>query len=139
MNPNNKYKNLKVPGTITTPFGGKTRDEPVHPGVDFANKPGAPIQSFADGVVTGVGGKGDGSGNVVILKDKNGDVHQYGHLQNQAVKKNQIIKKGDKIGTMGASGNSYSPTGGDATHLDIRIAGKDGTWRNPMNYLRKTI
>ena len=44
MNPQ-KYKNLRAPGVVTTPFGGRTRGEAVHPAVDFANKSGTPIQT----------------------------------------------------------------------------------------------
>lgn len=131
-----KYNNLKLPGVITTQFGGKTRDEPVHPGVDIANASGTPIPAFADGVVTGVGGKGDGSGNVVILKDKEGNTHQYGHLQRAVVKPGQQVKKGQQIAKMGKSGNSYSPSGGDPSHLDIRIATAYGKWKNPLTYMR---
>lgn len=128
----NKYNKLRAPGVITTPFMGKTRDEPVHPGVDFANKSGTPIPAFSDGVITGVGGKKDGSGNVVMLKDKKGNVHQYGHLQKAAVKIGQMVRRGQRIASMGDSGNSYSPTGGDASHLDIRVASPDGKWKNPL-------
>jgi len=134
MNPRN-YKNLRLPGRITTPFGGRTKDEPVHPGVDIANVSGTPIPAFEDGVVTGTGPKTDGSGNVVTLKDKMGNTHQYGHLQNALVKPGTRVRKGQSIAKMGKSGNSYSPTGGDPSHLDVRIAKPNGQWENPMNYL----
>jgi murein DD-endopeptidase MepM/ murein hydrolase activator NlpD len=41
MNPK-RFNNLRMPGVVTTPFGGKTRGEPIHPGVDIANKSGTP-------------------------------------------------------------------------------------------------
>ncbi len=127
---------LKLPGRITTPYGGKTRGEAVHPGIDIANKSGTPIPAFADGVVTGVGPTSNGMGNVVTLKDSGGNVHQYGHLQGATVKPGQQVKKGQPIAKMGATGNSYSPTGGDPSHLDIRIATAYGKWKNPLTYLR---
>lgn len=130
-----KYKNLIVPGVITTPFNGKTRGEAVHPGVDFANKSGTPIKSFADGVVTGVKKDTNGFGNVVLIKDIGGNVHQYGHLQRAVVKPGTKVKKGQQIANMGKSGNSYSPSGGDPSHLDLRIASPDGKWKNPMSYI----
>jgi len=134
MNSNN-YPNLKSLGNITTPFGGQTRGEPQHPGVDFANKEGTDIPAFADGVITNVGTDSNGFGNVVHLKDAGGNVHQYGHLKASAVKPGMQVKKGQKIAEMGKSGNSYSPSGGDPTHLDIRIASAYGKWKNPMTYL----
>jgi hypothetical protein len=134
MNPK-KYNNLKLPGNLTTPFMGKTRGEPVHPGVDFANKEGTPIEAFADGVITRVGETDNGFGNIVTLKDSSGNVHQYGHLQGALVKPGMQVKKGQPIAKMGHSGNSYSPTNGPSDHLDLRIASPAGKWKNPMLYL----
>lgn len=135
MNPK-KYNNLKLPGNLTTPFGGKTRGEANHPGIDVANKPGTPVPAFADGVITTVGKTENGFGNIVTLKDAGGNVHQYGHLQGALVKPGMQVKKGQSIAKMGATGNSYSPSGGDPTHLDLRIANAAGKWKNPMTYLK---
>jgi murein DD-endopeptidase MepM/ murein hydrolase activator NlpD len=133
MNPKNKFKNL---GNLTTPFGGKTRGEAFHPGVDFANKEGTPIPALATGTVTTVGKTNNGFGNIVTLKDTGGNVHQYGHLQGSLVKPGQVVKKGQPIAKMGKTGNSYSPSGGDPTHVDIRIASPEGKWKNPSLYLK---
>lgn len=132
-----RYNKLKAPGNITTPFMGRTRGEPQHPGLDIANKTGTPIPAFADGQITSVGPTSNGMGNVVTLKDGNGDTHQYGHLQGALVKPGAIVKKGQPIAKMGATGNSYSPSGGDPSHLDIRIADAYGRWKNPSKYLNK--
>lgn len=131
-----KYNNLRVPGKITTPFGGQTRGEAMHPGVDFANKEGTPIPAFADGVVTDVGMKNNGMGNVVTLRDNNGDTHQYGHLQGSLVQPGARVRKGQPIAKMGKTGNVYSPSGGDPTHLDIRIVSAYGKYKNPLTYLK---
>jgi len=132
-----KYNNLRAPGKITTPFGARTKDEPVHKGVDFANKSGTPIPAFADGVITGVGTTNNGLGNVVTLKDAAGNNHSYGHLQGAVVKPGMRVKKGQQIAKMGATGNSYSPSGGDPSHLDIRISDAYGRYKNPLGYLKK--
>ena len=131
---NDVFKKL---GNITTPFLAKTRDEAQHKGVDFANKSGTPIPAFGKGTITGVGQKTDGTGNVVILKDSKGNTHQYSHLQHAIVKPGMKVKKGQIIAAMGKSGNSYSPSGGDPSHLDIRIASKFGRYLNPLTYLKK--
>ena len=127
---------LKLPGKITTPFGGQTRGEQFHKGLDIANASGTPIPAFADGQIQSVGPTSNGMGNVVTLKDSQGATHQYGHLQNANVKPGQIVKKGQPIAQMGKSGNSYSPTGGDPSHLDVRIVSAYGKFQNPMTYLR---
>jgi murein DD-endopeptidase MepM/ murein hydrolase activator NlpD len=131
------YKNLKTTlGNITTKFGGRTRGEAFHPGVDIANAPGTPIPALADGVITTVGKTSNGFGNVVTLKDGQGGVHQYGHLQGANVRPGMKVKRGQQIARMGRSGNSYSPTGGDPTHLDIRIANAYGKWADPTPLLQ---
>ena len=131
-----KYNNLRVPGKITTPFMGQTRGESKHPGVDFANKEGTPIPAFADGIVTGVGKSNNGLGNVVTLKDSGGNTHQYGHLQGALVTPGVRVKKGQPIAKMGKTGNVYSPSGGDPTHLDLRIVNAYGRYKNPLTYLK---
>lgn len=131
-----KYNNLRLPGKITTPFMGQTRGEVKHPGIDIANAEGTPIPAFADGVVTNVGAKNDGMGNVVTMKDNGGNIHQYGHLQGSLVKPGNRVKKGQAIAKMGKTGNVYSPSGGDPTHLDLRIVNAYGRYRNPLTYLK---
>ena len=133
------FKKLKIPGKITTPYGGQTRGEDFHPGLDIANASGTPIPAFADGTITSVGPRDDGSGNVVTLKDNGGNTHQYSHLQGANVRPGFRVKRGQKIATMGKSGNSYSPTNGDSSHLDIRISSAYGKWKNPLTYLNSFI
>lgn len=133
MNPR-KYNNLKRPGVVTTSFGGKTRGEANHPGVDFANKGGTPVQALANGVVTSTGQTRNGMGNVVTLKDEEGNTHYYSHLQGANVKPGRRVKKGEQIARMGKSGNVYSPTNSDPTHLDVRIVSAFGKYQNPMTY-----
>jgi murein DD-endopeptidase MepM/ murein hydrolase activator NlpD len=134
MNPT-RYKNLQAPGVVTTPFLGRTKDENPHKGVDFANKTGTPIPAFNEGDIVATGPTSNGQGNVVVLKDVNGDTHEYSHLQKPLVKPGMKVKKGQPIATMGATGNSYSPSGGDPSHLDIRIVSAYGRYKNPMTYL----
>ena len=137
-----KYTNLAQLGNITTPYGGKTRSEPFHKGVDIANKSGTPIPNMADGVVvsakTGMGkGSPDNSGNQVVIKDGQGNTHMYSHLRDVLVKPGQKVSKNQKIATMGDSGNTYSPTGGDASHLDYRVADAYGRYRDPSKIIKK--
>ena len=134
------YSNLKNIGNITTPYGGKTAYEPFHPGVDVANKRGTPVPFFADGVVTEVVKRkknGDnGFGNSVVVSDNQGNKHRYSHLHNAFVQPGQKVKKGQVSMQMGDSGSSYSPTGGDSSHLDYRIVSAYGKYKNPLTYLK---
>jgi murein DD-endopeptidase MepM/ murein hydrolase activator NlpD len=131
-----KYKNLTSLGNVTTPFGGKTKGEKFHPGVDVANVQGTPIPALADGQITTVVKTINGFGNIVTLKDREGSVHQYGHLQGSNVRPGQTVRRGQPIGRMGKTGNSYSPSGGDPTHLDVRIADAHARWKDPTPLLK---
>ena len=141
-NPLNKYKGLRSSlGVMTVPYGGPTRMEQQHPGVDFANEKGTPIPATVDGVVTKAEGghvQGENNfGNSVNVKDANGDEHQFHHLQDVFVKPGQQVRKGQQVATMGNTGATYSESGeGDGTHLDYRIVTAYGKYKNPMTYLR---
>ena len=128
-------------GNITVPYGGRTRYERFHPGVDIANEIGTPIQSFAGGTVTeAVGGKRKGNagfGNYVIITDDNGNKWRYSHLANEYVKVGQRVGTGQQIGAMGNTGQTYSLTGGTGSHLDLRLQNAAGKYLNPLTYTTK--
>ena len=131
------YLNFKKKlGNITTKFGGKTKNEKQHPGVDIANSEGTPIPAITKGVITAVGKAKNGFGNVVGVKAPNGDIQQFSHLKKSLVKPGQKIKKGQLIAQMGKSGNSYSPSGGDPSHLDIRIVDRYKKFKDPTPFLK---
>lgn len=142
INPLNKYQNIRHKlGVLTVPYGGQTRQEQVHPGVDFANEKGTPIPATVNGVVTKVETgrvQGDNNfGNSVNIKDANGDEHQFHHLHDVLVRPGQGVAKGQTVATMGNSGATYSESGkGDGTHLDYRIVTAYGQYKNPMTYLK---
>jgi len=126
-------------GVVTTPFGGATRYENTHPGIDIANKKGTSIPAFTGGIVVAVeeGRKqGDrGYGNYVIVKDRDGNQHRYSHLDKGYVKVGQRIEKGQPVGAMGNSGTTYSESGGDGSHLDYRVVSAYGKYMNPLSYI----
>ncbi len=136
-NPNKVFKNL---GVLTVPYGGKTLEEDVHPGVDYANEKGTPIPATVDGVVKKAEGghvQGENNfGNTVEIQDRNGDVHQFHHLEKLMVRPGQQVKRGQGVATMGNSGATYSASGkGDGTHLDYRIVTAYGKYKDPRPYI----
>lgn len=142
MNPvvppiNARYANL---GKITKGYGGTTRYENFHPGVDIANRAGTPIPSLTSGTVVGVStGHRNGEnnyGNQVAVRDNRGNTAFYSHLQNVQVSRGQPVGAGQKIGTMGASGSAYSPSGADPSHLDLRVVNAYGKYRNPFQFMK---
>lgn len=118
---------FKALGTVTVPYGGKTKFERFHPGYDVAAPIGTKLQPFAGGVVTGmrtgqVQTPGKPSfGNFVIIQDNQGNYHRYSHLNNVYIKVGQQVTPKTLLGTIGATGGAYSTHGGSGAHLDYRI------------------
>lgn len=136
------YQKLRKLGTVTTPYRGRTRFEPSHPGVDVANKVGTKIPSFTDGTVVGVdSGHKNGEnnyGNSVMIQDDRGNKHRYSHLHNAYVSPGQRVHRGQPVAEMGASGAAYSPSGGDPSHLDYRVVSAYGKYKNPLPFIART-
>lgn len=108
------------------PFGRKTTKR--HNGIDFAGKPDSPIFVTADGVVRHTGWV-PGYGQAVLVDHGFGYSTLYAHTTGVQVKAGEVVKRGDKIATMGSSGRS---TG---THLHYEVW-KDGQAVNPRNYFK---
>lgn len=100
-----------------------------HEGIDYAAPHGTPVRSVGDGVVTRAGW-GQGYGNMIVVKHRNGLETQYAHLSAFAknLKKGAKVERGDVIGFVGATGLATGP------HLDFRMR-KDGKFVNPADII----
>lgn len=92
-----------------------------HGGVDVGNVLNTPIYAAHDGTVTFVGTQ-NGYGKVIYMKGKDAKGRtvftRYGHLNSYGVTKNQVVKAGEQIGKMGATGRAT----GVHLHFEIRSA-----------------
>ena len=126
-------------GKITVGYGDKTEQEAFHPGIDIAAASGTPIKAPVDGVVTKVDdshtGVDNSFGNQVELRDMEGNLHQFNHLQNIVAKKGQQVRKGNPVATLGATGAVYSPSNSDPSNLDYRIVSSYNQYIDPMPYV----
>ena len=86
-----------------------------HYGIDFASDLGTPIKAMADGVVTLAENDLYFTGATLIFDHGHGISTLYMHLDEIFVEKDDIVKQGDIIGTVGSSGRSTGP------HLDVRL------------------
>ena len=70
-------------------------------------------------------------GNFVKIKHKNGQKTLYAHMKygSVKVKEGEIITKGEKLGTMGSTGNAYG------VHLHFEVRNSDESRENPYEYL----
>jgi len=86
-----------------------------HYGLDFAQKKGTPIKAMNNGIVTLAEKDLFYTGGTVIFDHGHGISTLYMHLDDLFVKVGDQIKKGDIVGSVGASGRATGP------HLDIRL------------------
>lgn len=119
-----------VGGYISSYYG--KRWGKLHKGIDIArtNRSTKPAILAAEaGVVEVAGYHQRGYGNQVIIDHGNGLKTLYAHLDSITVQAGDRVKRGDKIGIMGATGNS---TG---IHLHFEVH-ENGEVKNPIPYLR---
>jgi len=86
-----------------------------HYGLDFAKKKGTPIKAMNNGIVTLAEKDLFYTGATVIFDHGHGISTLYMHMNKIFVNVGDHIKKGDIVGTVGASGRATGP------HLDIRL------------------
>ena len=120
-----------VSGTITSPFGYRkspfTGRRTFHSGLDISNRIGTKIVSTAFGKVVFAGRK-TGYGNLVIIDHGYGKTTKYAHLRKILVHKNQQVKRGETIATLGNTGRTTGPH----LHYEVLV---NGTPVNPSKYI----
>lgn len=117
-----------VGGTVVSKFGPKSAGL-YNDGINIKAKEGAEVKASEDGVVAYVGNELKGYGNLVIVKHAGGWITAYAHLAKSSVTRGEKVSKGQKIGTVGATGNVTSPQ----LYFGLR-KGRDAV--NPQNYLK---
>ena len=100
-------------------YGGKAVGDSIHTGVDLASLAHAPIEAANTGVVRFAGELGI-YGNAVIIDHGLGLATLYAHLSAIQVRPEQTVKRGEIIGSSGATGLA----GGDHLHFGVAINGQ---------------
>ena len=130
------YKNpvlKKGKHKVTSPFGMRTifGKRQMHKGIDLVGEGSTldHIIAFDEGVVT-ISKCSGTAGEYVELNHGNGNYTRYLHMKTgtRAVKVGQVVKKGQVLGYMGATGNVT----GAHLHFDIKVGGK---FVDPAPYL----
>ena len=107
-------------------YNGREIGTSVHNGVGLASVAKAPIEAANDGIVRFTGPTGI-YGNSVIIDHGMGVSTLYSHLSSIGVKQDQIVKKGEIIGSSGMTGLA----GGDHLHFGVAI---NGQFVNPVEW-----
>jgi len=122
---------------------GMRLTRPVHFGEDWNGTGGGdsdlhdPIYAIGDGVVMFAADVRVGWGRVMLIRHAYRDPatgqvkfcdSQYGHLRKLLAKKGDLVKRGQKIGTMGNNRGMYAAH----LHFEIRHNLKTGMWRESV-------
>ena len=120
-------------GWVTSGFGHRRRPirggTSFHKGIDIAARPGTPILSPGDGVVTFSGYK-RGLGRTVMVDHGYGVVSVYGHNTKNYVKEGDRIRRGEILASVGRTGLAT----GSHLHYQINV---DGVPVDPMRYIHQ--
>ncbi len=104
---------LPVDGRISGKFGGQRIMNNVpknpHQGMDIATKEGTPVKASGDGQVVLAYPDLFYSGNMVVIDHGFGLQTIYAHLKDINVKRGDMVKKGDVIGSVGKTGRVTGP------------------------------
>ena len=119
------------PVTWGTPISGKFGQVSSswprgHAGIDFNGNTGDPVFAATDGRVQYAEFNYGGYGNLIMIMRRDGTQTRYAHLERIEVSKGERVSAGDRIGTMGSTGNSS----GSHLHFEVRV-GKALTPTNP--------
>jgi murein DD-endopeptidase MepM/ murein hydrolase activator NlpD len=102
-----------VTGRISGVFGsqrilnGKSRSP--HSGVDIAAPKGTPIKATADGLITMVHQNMFFTGKTLMIDHGHGVTSVYAHLSAIDIKEGALVRKGEVIGRVGATGRATAP------------------------------
>ncbi|MDJ1174898.1 peptidoglycan DD-metalloendopeptidase family protein [Roseofilum capinflatum] len=73
-------------------------------GVDIRAPIGTPVSAVGDGIVAYAGDRGS-YGQLVVINHPGGRQTRYAHLQTLQVSPGQTVRQGDRLGTVGTTGN----------------------------------
>ncbi|WP_457677797.1 LysM peptidoglycan-binding domain-containing protein [Thermovibrio sp.] len=130
---------LNRPIKFIFPLDGRvdpTIREEGYPGIFILSPPGAPVKAAETGIVRFAGENNKllkAYGKMVIIQHPQGFQTVYGNLDKIFVKKNQVVKRGEVIGTAGTSG----VWGRSGLYFDISRVYRGKTYHlNPLDILK---
>jgi murein DD-endopeptidase MepM/ murein hydrolase activator NlpD len=118
-----------VGGRIISSYGDKPGG--LHnDGINISAARGTPVRAAENGVVVYADDQLKGYGNLVLVRHADRWMTAYAHMDTITVKRGQVVKKGQKIGSVGTTGGVSVPQ----LHFEVR----HGTEAlNPVAFLAK--
>jgi len=103
----------------------------MHEGLDLIVSRGTPVLATADGTVESAASSRT-TGNTVRIRHAGGYETVYAHLESMNVRAGQRVRTGQKIGSVGMSGQAMAPH----LHYEVR---RDGTAVDPVGYFFASV
>ncbi|MBB6251362.1 LysM peptidoglycan-binding domain-containing M23 family metallopeptidase [Nitrospirillum iridis] len=108
-----------VTGQVISTHGAKPGGQ-YNDGINIAAPTGTPVVAADAGVVKYAGNQLRGFGNLVLIQHADGMVTAYAQLDQIMVEANARVARGQRIGTVGSTGNVTSPQ----LHFEVRQGNK---------------
>jgi lipoprotein NlpD len=115
-----------VEGQVMAQFG--TTEKRRHDGIDISAPEGTPVRAADGGTVVYSDNKMKGYGNLIIIEHRDHFFTIYAHNEENMVKEEVLVKRGDIIARIGKTGNAIGPH----LHFEIR---KGSIPLDPMRFL----
>jgi murein DD-endopeptidase MepM/ murein hydrolase activator NlpD len=113
-------------GVLTSPVG--QRNGTAHNGIDIGGmKIDAPVKSPVNGEVVFAGDSKGAAGIMVTVKDADGKLHSFMHLNSTGVAVGDKVDAATEIGGAGQTGNARG------IHVHYEVKGADGKPVDPLN------
>lgn len=116
-----------VQGRVISSYGAK-KGGLHNDGINIQAPKGTAVQAAENGVVVYAGSELEGYGNLVLVRHADRWMTAYAHMDRVLIKKGDVLKKGQSLGTVGSTGNVDSPQ----LHFEVRRGTKA---LDPKGYL----
>ena len=105
-----------IKGNVVSSFGVKSKGL-RNDGINIGADRGTPVLASERGIVVYAGNELRGFGKLLLIKHPGGWLTAYAHNEELLVKRGEILRRGQKIATVGSTGNVSSPQ----LHFEIRF------------------
>ena len=112
-------------------FAAARSGKRLHKGLDLLADVGTSVCAAKSGKVVSAT-QNKGMGKYIIIRHRGNIITIYGHLSNIFVRKNDYIRQGQVIGSVGKTGNARAANMLSHLHFEIR---KNGVPCDPFEYI----
>lgn len=112
-------------------FAASRSGRRIHKGLDLLAEVGTPVHTAKSGKVVSAT-QNKGMGKYVIIRHRDNIITIYGHLSDIFVHRNDFVRQGQAIGSVGKTGNARAADMLPHLHFEIR---KNGVPQDPLEYI----